>query len=411
MSDRIEVAGPPAARDASAASAAPGPAPPAAGMSGTAGLPPGRAPHRRGPRPLALYLAAAAGDGANAAAGNTPLAARRRSAAFVEGLKAYWRHPYRRTLRDPPAVWTRGSIRLLDFGPEEGRPVLLVPSLINRAYILDLSPHRSLVRALRAEGLRPFLIDWGAPGRDELGMTLDDYVGDLLDEILTVVRRASRWRPIVAGYCMGGLLALPLVQRRVADVAGLALLATPWDFSVTAAAAQLAPLVRSGGLLGAIALAGQVPVGVLEALFAAGDPQQVVERFVAFARLPPESGRAHACVALEDWLGDGVPLAAAVARACLSEWYVENRPFRRTWRVAGEIVDPARIDLPALVVAPRQDRIVPEAAALPLAALLPRAQLLRPEAGHVGMVVGRRAPEQLWRPLTEWLRRIAATQE
>ncbi|HET6469695.1 MAG TPA: alpha/beta fold hydrolase [Geminicoccaceae bacterium] len=369
------------------------------------------APARRrlGPRPLPLYLAAAAAldavDGPSDPPGPGP------SERFLAGLRAYWRHPYRRALEDPPAIWARGSTRLLDFGPEPGFPVLLVPSLVNRGYILDLSPERSLARELARRGLRPLLVDWQEPGAAELGLSLDDYIGDLLEEILTVARRATRRRPVVLGYCMGGLLALPLAERRRREVAGLALLATPWDFSLTVAAAQLAPLVEAGLALGAIGLAGQVPVGVLEALFAAGDPRQVVEKFADFGRLPQAGARAEAFVAIEDWLGDGVPLAGAVARTCLVEWYTENRPHRGEWRVAGAPVAPAELDLPALVVAPRRDRIVPEASALPLATLLPRAELLRPAAGHVGMVAGRHAPEQLWRPLAAWLRRIAAMQD
>ena len=45
-----------------------------------------------------------------------------------------------------------------------GAPLLAVPSLINRAYVLDLAPGRSLLRYLAAQGLRPLLVDWGAPG-------------------------------------------------------------------------------------------------------------------------------------------------------------------------------------------------------------------------------------------------------
>ena len=74
-----------------------------------------------------------------------------------------------------------GCSRLLDYGaaPEAadpaGPPVLVVPSLINRAYILDLAPGRSLLRWLAAQGLRPLLLDWGAPGPAEAGFGLEDY--------------------------------------------------------------------------------------------------------------------------------------------------------------------------------------------------------------------------------------------
>ena len=50
--------------------------------------------------------------------------------------------------------------------------MLVVPSLINRPYILDLAPGRSLLRWLAAQGLRPLLMDWGTPGAAEAGFDL-----------------------------------------------------------------------------------------------------------------------------------------------------------------------------------------------------------------------------------------------
>ncbi len=49
-------------------------------------------------------------------------------------------------------LWRDGSTRLLDYRPAGGAPLLVVPSLINRAYILDLAPGRSLLRHLAEAG-------------------------------------------------------------------------------------------------------------------------------------------------------------------------------------------------------------------------------------------------------------------
>ena len=118
-------------------------------------------PRRRGPRPLALHLALAA-----AAARARPAADGSLPARFLAGLHAYWRHPYRRDLAEPPALWSEGATRLLDYGPADGLPLLVVPSLINRAYILDLMPGRSLLRHLAEQGLRPLS---GRLGRSRAG--------------------------------------------------------------------------------------------------------------------------------------------------------------------------------------------------------------------------------------------------
>ncbi len=335
---------------------------------------------------------------------------RRRFDGFAAGILAYRRHPYRRTLDDPPAIWSEGTTRLLDYGgptAADAPPVLVIPSLINRAYIVDLSEQRSLLRFLAAAGLRPFLVDWGKPGSVERNFSLTDYVAGRLESALDAVLDATG-RPVqVIGYCMGGLLALALAHRRRRDIASLALLATPWDFHVDRqnTGATLSRAMQP--ILPWLESIGELPVDLIQVLFFGLDPYMVIRKFLNFGTLDPASSRAIEFVALEDWLNDGVGLATGVARECLVGWYGANTPGRGEWRVAGRPVLPQTLALPALVVVPQQDRIVLPASSEVLAQTLPQAQRLLPPLGHIGMVVGRRAEEELWRPLLEWLRTYA----
>jgi polyhydroxyalkanoate synthase subunit PhaC len=119
--------------------------------------------------------------------------------------------------------------------------------------------------------------------------------------------------------------------------------------------------------------------------------------------MPSDSASAESFVALEDWLNDGIPLAAGVARECVFGWYGNNSPGRGAWEVSGQTIDPAGISCPTLGVIPSQDSIVPPASARALIDKIPNATALSPTAGHIGMMVGRRAEEQLWNPLVDWL--------
>jgi polyhydroxyalkanoate synthase subunit PhaC len=168
-------------------------------------------------------------------------------------------------------------------------------------------------------------------------------------------------------------------------------------------AAETLPLLEP-----ALAFNRALPVDLLQSLFALLDPWSVADKYRGFARLPPDSKRARLFVALEDWLNDGVPLAADVARTCLREWYGENAPARGKWRIAGLPVDPSAIATPTFVVVPGRDRIVPPESARPLAQLIPRALLHQPAAGHIGMAAGARSEALLWRPLLTWLQSLDA---
>lgn len=351
---------------------------------------------------------------AAAAGGHPPEALRaavlrtlaRQDAGFLAGVAAYRRHPYRRDLAEPPVLWTEGGSRLLDYGPANGQPVLFVPSLVNRAYVLDLLPEASMLRFLAAGGLRPLLLDWGAPtGAAERGFDLTGLIAGRVERALGAAVAAAGGPVVLAGYCMGGLLALAAAQRRPDRVRALALLATPWDF--WASEGPAGPQALAGllpGLEPLLAATGTLPVEAIQALFAALDPFGIPAKYRAFGRLDPASAAARRFVALEDWLNDGVPLAAPVARETLAGWYGSNSPARGEWRVAGEPVEPGALRLPSFVAVPARDRIVPPASALALAGLLPGAVLHRAAAGHIGMVAGGGAEAALWRPLLGWVR-------
>lgn len=335
----------------------------------------------------------------------------RRHEAFLAGIDAYRHHPYRRALPPVPEAWRQGTTVLRDYrlpdGSAAAAPVLVIPSLINRAYILDLSAKRSVMRYLAEKGLAPFLVDWDAPGPDEADFTLTDYIAGRLEAALDRVIALTGRKPAVVGYCMGGLLALALAQRRPDDIRGLALLATPFDFM--AERESNAILMRAlaepmGRLLDA---AGAAPVDMLQSMFAGLDPGLAARKFTAFARLPRRGAKARDFVALEDWANDGVPLAGPVARECLFQWYGENTPARGLWRIKDRPVLPEEVSCPALLMIPHRDRIVPPSSALPLAERLRSAKLVMLSGGHVGMLTGPRAKTNVYGPLARWLHRVA----
>jgi len=331
---------------------------------------------------------------------------------MMSGIMRYRHHPYRRQVTNPPPVWEEGTTRLLDMRCERksGKsddtryaPVLLVPSLINRGYILDLHHDHSFARWLAEQGLDVFLLDWDAPGETEQNFTLTDYIARLNRAAMFVNRELDA--PIsLVGYCMGGMLTLASALALGPKAASLTLMATPWDFH--SERADQARLIGQSALLlePAMAAAGNLPVDLLQALFASLDPWLALNKFAKFAAFEPESERAEAFVALEDWLNDGVPLTTPVARECLAGWYGRNDPAQGRWRIAGTPVRPEDLSCPTLAVIPANDRIVPPTSAEALAAQIKGARTLRPTAGHIGMMAGKRAITPVWEPIADFLK-------
>jgi polyhydroxyalkanoate synthase len=356
------------------------------------------------------------GEIAQADAGRFAAALRReigrRLDRLAEGVLAYRRHPVHRTLDTPPAAWSEGNTRLLDYGATHrearrrgARAVLVIPSLINRWEVLDLTAEKSLLRAMAAEGLRPYLVDWGTPDADERRFDLTAYVARLERALAFVAKRARR-APVVMGYCMGGTLGVALVQRQPRKVAGLALLAAPWDFHADKAGHAF--LLSAGPVLAGLAdKLGELPVDVLQTLFWSVDPWLAVKKFPRFLNMDQQGEHARDFVLLEDWLNGGAPLAGPVARECLVGWYGDNLPGTGRWLVGGKRIVPSKITRPALVMIPSGDRIVPPLSAAALADPkrgLKNATRLDLPLGHIGMVVSGRARELAWTPLIDWVK-------
>ncbi len=170
---------------------------------------PSSSPSSTAPEPLASVIAEANELEARTGSGQFEASLHReigrRMARLADGVLAYRQHPFHRTLEDPPTVWREGNTRLLDFGATSrlarrkgARAVLVVPSLINRWEVLDLTPEKSLLRAMAAQGLRPYLVDWGTPSAEERRFDLTAYIARL-DRALGFVARRARRRPAVMG--------------------------------------------------------------------------------------------------------------------------------------------------------------------------------------------------------------------
>ena len=123
-------------------------------------------------------------------------------------------------LGDPPVnstpkrvVYARGGMKLIRFEPAVRRfrtPILFVYSLINRYYILDFLPGRSLIEFMTQQGFDVYAIDWGTPGPIEQDMTWDDLLGGFVEAAKRWIFKLSGCDDLTMyGYCMGGTLAGP----------------------------------------------------------------------------------------------------------------------------------------------------------------------------------------------------------
>ncbi|SEP06636.1 polyhydroxyalkanoate synthase [Halogranum amylolyticum] len=285
-------------------------------------------------------------------------------------------------------------------------PLLVVYALINRPYVLDLQPNRSVVRRLLEAGHDVYLVDWGEPSRLDASLTLADYVTRYLDNCVDAVRDRSEQDSInLLGYCMGGTMAAMYTALYPEKVNALGLLATGLHFDGT------------GGLLerwGDEAYFdphtipetfGNVPAEFLAAGFAAMDPvANGVSKYVSlYDHLENEDFVAN-FGRMERWLADGIDVAGDAYSEFVESIYQRNLLSKNELELGGRHVDLSRIEAPVLQIVGSYDHLVPPTASTPFNDAVASDDVTTVEypTGHIGLSVSAAAHRDLWPEVAEW---------
>ncbi|MFB6079993.1 MAG: class III poly(R)-hydroxyalkanoic acid synthase subunit PhaC [Haloferacaceae archaeon] len=285
-------------------------------------------------------------------------------------------------------------------------PLLVVYALINRPYVLDLQPDRSVVRTLLDQGFDVYLIDWGEPSRLDTTLTLGDYVRRYIDNCVDVVCERSGEDAIgLLGYCMGGTMSAMYAALNPERVRYLGLLATGLYFDDTGGVLERwgdEDHYDPGRLTDTY---GNVPSDFLDVGFALMDPvENLVTKYVRLYDNIEDDEFVENFARMETWLSDGIDVAGATYRQFIEDIYQDNRLARGEMRLDGERVDLDRIDMPLLQIVGEYDHLVPPDSSVPFTDLVASddTEVIEFPTGHIGLSVGSRSHAELWPQVAAW---------
>lgn len=312
-------------------------------------------------------------------------------------------------------IYTDGTARLYRFrrpqneateaGLRSARPevpLLVIPSLINRWYIVDLREGASLVGAL-GRSLETYCLDWGVPNDEDRYLSWEAIVRRIHRMVRAVKRDTGAEKVGLLGYCIGGTLSSIYTALHPENVAALVNLAGPIDFSRSGILGELVdPRWFDPG---AVAAAGNVSKYQMQSGFVALRPISQFSKWVNVAANLQDAEFMTAFDALETWASDNIPFPGDAYATYISSLYQRNELVKGEHFVGGRRVDLSRIQCPLLSVIASQDHICPGSAAT---ALNDRSgakdnQVIELKGGHVGAVVGSRATRELYPAAEKWL--------
>jgi len=279
--------------------------------------------------------------------------------------------------------------------------------LINRPTIFDLRPGNSFVSFLLEEGFDVFLLDWGEPDDEDADMGLEAYVCDELPwGIRETLRAAEADEVSLLGWCIGGTVcAMHCALTHDTAVRNLVLLTTPIDTTDSRYGQWVA---RDSFDVDLVADAyPAIPGRMID--FANKLLKPKTNFWDTYANLweATREGKARrdAYQPMAKWVADNPPFPSRAYREWITWMYKENRLVRGRMRLRGRRVDLRAIDQNLLVVTAGADHIAPPPGTAPIFDFVSSEDVThfdRP-GGHIGLMAGSRAREEIWPDLAGWL--------
>lgn len=308
-------------------------------------------------------------------------------------------------------VYEEDRLKLLHYiSPEPPRyktPLVFVFALVNRPYILDLKPGRSVVEHFVKRGFDTYLIDWGVPTYADRYLTIDDHVNGYLRNVVDFVReRVDAPKVSLLGYCMGGTMSTILTALHQKRVKNLMLLAAGIDFATREGLLNLWTSPEYFDVDKFIDLFGNCPAEFMQSSFLLLKPvQNLIEKPINFFERADDPEAMDDFLTMETWLNDNIPVAGEVYREFVKYLYQQNLLVQNKMPVGKHVVDLRKITCPLLNIMARNDDLVPCAQSAPLNDLVSstdRKSVIIP-AGHIGLAIGGKAQKEVWPQACDWL--------
>ncbi len=283
-------------------------------------------------------------------------------------------------------------------------PILIAYALVNKPYIMDLLPGRSIIEVLVSGGYDVYLIDWGDPTWGDRDKGMDYYISTYIDTMVDKTCELSGTdRVNLLGYCMGGTMSLIYGALHPEKVKNLILLTTPFDGSgdegILFQWAKEMPIEEIAETY------GNCPGWLLSSSFVMLNPMGSLDKALGFYKGVKDPAFVELFLAMEKWIGDTVDVPGRMYTDFMKTVFQQNLLVQNQLFMEGKQVNLKNIECPFLNLVAEQDTSVPPASSVGIGDALSSTDktLLRCPVGHIGLAVSGKAHKKLWPDVIKWL--------
>lgn len=306
---------------------------------------------------------------------------------------------------DHKTIWQHNNTRLLKFPEKNNSPyksaILFIPSLLNQGYILDIMSGYSLIEFMTQQKEDCFCIDWGEPLSQESEYTIVDYYNKKIIKIIDVLLYCKNYKNLIlVGHCFGGILGTITAILNKDHIKGIALIATPFDFSYYAKEIDshsfLFNYVQQN-----FTLISSLFINNLFCLLTSFDKKY--SKFMHFINSTDYKQR-ELFMRVEKWSLDNLSMTRGVFKEIINDFIVNNMLIKNKLYLNKININLNALEnIPCFYAASHRDTIVPKQSSEYILKYIKHKKINLSNSGHIGMILGKNAKKELWFPLFNWI--------
>lgn len=262
-------------------------------------------------------------------------------------------------------VWQNDVLQLIQYTPTTDKvheiPLLIVPPWINKFYILDLTPPKSLIKYVVSQGFTVFVVSWVNPDERLAHKTFEDYMKEgILSATDAVLRETGAKQTNILGYCVGGTLLASTLAYNAArgeePYTSATFLAAQADFTKAGDLSLFIDDAQLKALEAMMAERGYLDGSRMATVFNMLRPRDLVWPYIVNNYM---LGKKPFPFDLLFWNQDSTRMPAANHNFYLRQFYHENKLAKGQMSIGGVRLDLKKVKLPIYELATREDHIAP----------------------------------------------------